>query len=255
MARFSFDLKEIGRVLTAPLVVVMPIYNEEANIAEVVSGWSECLSSLGINFQILALDDGSQDGTHETLLRLEAEDPEVLCVVRKPNSGHGVTCRIGYDIAICSNPAWILQIDSDGQCDPKHFPEFWNRREQFDCIFGTRKTREDGLARVITSAICRVASSLLCGQDLKDPNVPYRLIRRAVLRRALQYIPPSFNVHNVALTYVLKKLPGVKWDYVEIHFPDRQGGENSINVLKVMTLGAEMLLELMRLHIPSKELN
>lgn len=252
MAQFSFNLKEIGAALTAPLVIVMPIYNEEGNIVTEISRWSESLRSLAVSFQILAIDDGSEDRTHEMLLKLEAQHPDMLCVVRKPNSGHGITCRIGYDIATSANVDWILQIDSDGQCDPKHFVDFWNRREGFDCIFGLRQTRDDGTARVITSAICRAAASLLCRQDLKDPNVPYRLIRRQVLQRALQFIPPNFNVHNVALTYVLKKLPGVRWRYVGIHFPDRKGGENSINVLKVITWGAQMLLELMRIRVPAR---
>jgi len=248
MARFSFNLREIGEGLTAPLLVVLPIYNEEANITTVIGQWSDCLRSLAVPFQIIALDDGSRDGTHEILLKLEAEEPEVLCVVTKPNSGHGITCRIGYDIAISSNADWVLQIDSDGQCDPKHFADFWSRHDLFDCIFGLRTSRDDGMARVVTSAICRLASSLICGQDLKDPNVPYRLMRREALEEALQYIPPSFNIHNVALTYVLKKLPGLRWDYAPIHFPDRKAGETSINVLKVVTWGADMLLELLRLR-------
>ncbi len=253
MARFSFDLQQIAKTLTAPLIVVMPIYNEAANISEVISRWSECLRSLGIPFQIVALNDGSRDQTHEILLKLESEQADLLCVVSKPNSGHGITCRIGYDIAVSSTAEWILQIDSDGQCDPKHFADFWARRERSDCIFGLRTSRDDGIARVVTSAICRVASSLICGQDLKDPNVPYRLMKREALQKALRYIPPNFNIHNVALTYVLKKLPGLKWDYVAIHFPDRKAGENSINVLKVVTWGAEMLLELLRIRVPAAD--
>ena len=89
----------------------------------------------------------------------------------------------------------------------------------------------------------------MCGQDLKDPNVPYRLIRHEILQEALRYIPPSFNIHNVALTYVLKKLPRVRSDYVPIHFPDRKAGRNSVSILKVVTWGAEMLLELMRIRV------
>lgn len=251
MARFSFNLQEIGAGVTAPLVIVMPIYNEEANISGVITDWSEMLRALGVSFQIVALDDGSRDRTHEILLQLEAAAPGSLCVVSKPNSGHGITCRIGYDIAVRSSAEWVLQIDSDGQCDPKHFAEFWSKRENFDCIFGRRESRDDGLPRIVTSAICRLAASLICGQDLKDPNVPYRLMRRGALQRALQHIPPNFNIHNVALTYVLKKLPGLRWDYVAIHFPDRKGGQNSINVLQVVTWGVEMLLELLRIRVPS----
>jgi dolichol-phosphate mannosyltransferase len=248
MARFSFNPQQIGSRLTAPLVIVMPIYNEEANIAEVISRWLECLRELKADFQIIALDDGSKDGTLDILLRLEALQPDVLCVVHKPNGGHGPTCRIGYEIAINSNAEWVLQIDSDGQCDPRHFLDFWNKRHDCDCIFGLRRSREDGAARIITSAICRLGSSLISGQDLKDPNVPYRLIRKRALQEALKHIPARFNIHNVALTYVLKNLPGLRWGYVAIHFPVRKRGQNSINVLQVITWGVDMLLELTRIR-------
>jgi len=249
MAHFSFNLQEIADAIHSPLVIVMPVYNEEANIADVISAWSTTLQQLGVAFQFVALDDGSTDRTHEILLQEETQHPDTLCVLHKSNSGHGATCRIGYEIAVRSGAEWVLQIDSDGQCDPKHFADFWNRREQYDCIFGLRKSRDDGPARILTSWICRLASSIICGQDLRDPNVPYRLMRRTALQRALRYIPASFNIHNVALTYVLKKLPGIRWGYVEIHFPTRRAGENSIDVLKVVTWGVEMLLELMRIKV------
>lgn len=253
MARFAFNLPEIGRQLTGGLVIVMPIYNEETNIETVITGWMECLHVVGVPFQIVALNDGSRDQTEEILSRLEAAHSELLCIVSKPNSGHGITCRMGYDIAVASEAEWVLQVDSDGQCDPKYFAEFWQKRTRADCIFGLRTSRDDGLGRVLASAICRVASSMICGQDLKDPNVPYRLMRREALEKALRFIPPSFNIHNVALTYVLKKTPDLRWDYVPIHFPDRAAGQNSINILKVATWGVEMLLELMRIRFRAAE--
>ena len=249
MSRFSFDLREISESIAAQLVVVLPIYNEAANIGEVISSWSATLRQLDVSFQIVALNDGSRDETHQILLELEAKNPDLICVVSKPNAGHGNTCRIGYDIATRSPAQWVLQIDSDGQCDPKYFTEFWAKREQADCVFGVRTSRDDGVPRILMSAICRIGSSLICGRDLKDANVPYRLMRRDVLRRALEHIPPNFNIHNVALTYVLKKLPGVRLEYVAIHFPDRHAGENSINLLNVITMGAEMLLELLRIRV------
>lgn len=253
MARFSFNLKQIGSVLNGQLVVVMPIYNEESNIAEVIGRWTETLLNLSIPFQVIALDDGSYDRTEEILCDLEAAHPQQICVVSKPNSGHGITCRMGYDIAVSSKAEWVLQIDSDGQCDPKYFADFWQRRSGSDCVFGLRTSRGDGLGRVVTSAICRAASSLICGQDLRDPNVPYRLMRREILAKALRFIPPSFNIHNVALTYILKKMPSLRWNYVAIHFPDRAAGQNSINILKVATWGVEMLLELMRIRFHADE--
>jgi hypothetical protein len=84
--------------------------------------------------------------------------------------------------------------------------------------------------------------------DLRDPNVPYRLIRKCALARALKFIPSGFNIHNVAITFVLKKTPELKFQHVPIHFRDRQGGSNSINLLNVVQWGFDMILELIKLN-------
>lgn len=236
------------KALTAPLVIILPAYNEEETIGSVISDWCACFDQIGVRFQIIALDDGSDDATFNLLASFETRRPKDLIVLRKNNTGHGRTCRLGYDLAACSNAEWVLQIDSDGQCDPKHFSAFWNRRAEFDCIFGIRKSRDDGGIRILTSAICRAAASLVCGTNLRDPNVPYRLIRREALARALRYIPADFNIQNVALTYVLRKLSRLRWAYVPIHFRVRHGGTNSTDVAKVTRWGSRMLVELIKIR-------
>jgi len=233
--------------LTAELAVVVPVYNEEATIRQVLTEWEAVFQQLGVSHQFVLINDGSKDGTLEILRELEADDAQKLIILSKPNSGHGRSCRMGYDLSVCSSVQWVFQIDSDGQCDPAYFAEFWKARMDKDCVFGVRAGRDDGALRRLTSQICRLGSSILSGMDLRDPNVPYRLIRKEVLRSALVHIPTDFNIHNVALTYVLKKTPGLRWTYVPIHFRNRQGGNNSINVMRVVQSGIEMLLELGRL--------
>ncbi|MBE2202995.1 MAG: glycosyltransferase family 2 protein [Chthoniobacterales bacterium] len=248
MALISLHPNEATAALAAPLAVVMPIYNEAANISQVLEEWFKTFNKLDLKFQFLLVNDGSKDNTLEILKKLETEYSEQLVVIDKPNSGHGRSCRLGYDAAVASLCVeWVLQIDSDGQCDPSYFQEFWKQRDDFDCIFGQRIKRDDGLARTMTSKICKLGATLLGGRNMGDPNVPYRLIRREVLREALQRIPPSFNIHNVAITYVLKKTGEIRWKYIPIRFLDRQGGNNSINLLNVAQWGIDMLLELRRL--------
>jgi dolichol-phosphate mannosyltransferase len=233
------------------LIVVMPIYNEEANISVVLREWAAALEEIVPRFTIVALNDGSRDRTSEILDVEEQSLGDRLCVVHKINSGHGLTCRMGYEVAVLTQASWVLQIDSDGQCDPSYFREFWDRHEAADCVFGERTSRDDGTARKMTSWICSTASSVLCRRDIGDANVPYRLMRSSALASALPHIPKGFNIHNVALTYVLKQLPDLRWEYVPIHFRDRQGGSNSIDILKVSKWGTEMLFELASLH-PTK---
>lgn len=245
----SLHPAEATAALTQPLAIVMPIYNEAANIEAVLAEWIASLEAEAVGFQFILVNDGSKDDTLTSLRRIEAERPHQVIVIDKPNSGHGRSCRLGYDTAVGSlSVEWILQIDSDGQCDPGYFKEFWAKSKSADCVFGVRTQRDDGVARMLTSKICKVGATLLGRTDMVDPNVPYRLMRKSVLAGALKRVPPAFNIHNVALTYILKRTPGIRWEYVPIHFRDRQGGSNSINLFQVAQWGIDMLLELSRIR-------
>jgi dolichol-phosphate mannosyltransferase len=248
MASFKWRPLQIGPSLTGELIVVMPIYNEEANIEGVVSEWQAVLKKLKIRYQMLLINDGSGDGTLDVLTRLEAKEPEIFVIVDKFNSGHGRTCRFGYDAVSASDAEWVLQVDSDGQCDPCYFEKFWNAREKADCVFGIRTRRDDGWIRTLTSKICRWSSTLICGVDMVDPNVPYRLIRRSALAVAITRVPSAFEIHNVALTYRLKQDRDVRWAYTSIRFMKRQGGTNSINLINVTKLGIDLIFDLWRLR-------
>jgi len=248
MPLVSLRPNSIAALLESPLAIVIPVYNESATIESVIASWMHELDKQGVDYQFILLNDGSSDSTIAVLQRLVAAHPKRIVVVDKTNSGHGRTCRLGYDAAVASpHVEWILQIDSDGQCDPAYFPEFWMQRDNADCVFGKRVQRDDGPARAFTSRLCRLGATLLSGRDMTDPNVPYRLIRRDAMADALKRIPASFNIHNVALTFILKKTPDVRWAYVPIRFRERQGGSNSINLMNVAHWGTDMLLELRRL--------
>lgn len=248
MPLVSLRPDSVGAFLQAALAIVVPVFNESATIESVIGSWMHQLDKQGVDYQFILLNDGSSDTTIEVLKRLEGMYPNRIIVVDKTNSGHGRTCRLGYDAAVASpHVEWILQIDSDGQCDPAYFPEFWFQRDNADCVFGKRVQRDDGPARAFTSKLCRLGVTLLSGHDMADPNVPYRLIRRNTMASALSRIPASFNIHNVALTFILKKTPGVRWVYVPIRFRERQGGSNSINLMNVAHWGTDMLMELRKL--------
>jgi glycosyltransferase involved in cell wall biosynthesis len=221
------------------LAVVMPIYNEEANIEKVIGEWTAEFSRLGIAFVIFAVNDGSHDGTGAVLERLAARNPAISAIT-KANAGHGRACRTGYENAVQAGAAWMLQIDSDGQCDPGFFGEFWRASDEADCVFGLRTSRDDGMLRSLVSAGCRVVTSALCGMDLKDANVPYRLIRTSALAAALARIPEDFDMQNVALTVALKRDRSLRWRHVPIHFRDRQAGTNSIHLGRILAMGWEL---------------
>jgi dolichol-phosphate mannosyltransferase len=221
------------------LYVVMPIYNEQQSIGGVVGEWKQCLDRVAPDHRILILNDGSRDDTAAVLAKLAASTPGVE-VINKPNSGHGRTCIRGYQEAIARGARWIFQIDSDGQCDPQYFEAVWAQRHSHSSVFGRRVDRDDGFARKVISWFCRAATHVATGVPVRDPNVPYRLMRADVLAKAIAEFPEEFGLSNILVSVVLQKGLGSQMGFQPIGFRDRTGGEPSVKWMKFVTEGAKL---------------
>ena len=178
------------------LMVVLPVYNEEGCIGEVVCAWTGMLGALGVDFEVLVLNDGSRDATAERLRAWEAT-PRVR-VIHKPNEGHGPTILRGYALAV-AGAEWVFQVDSDNELPASAFAAFWTPREGYDFLFGIRTGRVQGAGRGAISAVSRGVVRWLGGAGVADVNVPYRLMRAAALGRFLPLIPPDTFAPNVAI--------------------------------------------------------
>lgn len=248
---FDLTLKNINQKFDFfDLSVVIPVYNESLNISSVLKSWDSELKKNKISYCFVIVNDGSTDDSLKIIKSLRYN----IFLLDKRNSGHGRSIRLGYDFSVnFLKPTHILQIDSDGQCDIKFFKDFWKIRNDYDFILGNRTTRGDGLIRKLTSKVSLYATSLLTSINLKDPNTPYRLFNYETLKKSLPLINESFDIHNIALTYVIFK-GNFKVKTVDISFPNRIGGENSINVLKVFQMGLNMLFDLFFLKKRFKKL-
>lgn len=221
----------------------MPVFNEHCSISRVVHDWFAILDRSVDDFILLSINDGSTDDTETILGSLKSELGSRLEIISRPNRGHGQTCLQGYRIALERNIPHILQIDSDGQSDPVHFPEFWACRERFDVIYGKR-SRHDGFRRIIASQILRISLRHFAKVDCVDANVPYRLMNTAACAPAILAIPAHFDLANVALAVALRKTPSVRHGQLPIGFPPRLGGEPSVPFLKFATKARELLQQL-----------
>jgi glycosyltransferase involved in cell wall biosynthesis len=206
--------------MTGKLWVVMPVYNEEAAVNQVVREWLPALRQCHPDFVFLALNDGSKDSTLAILNSLAATEPE-LRVIDKPNSGHGQTCVLGYRIALEEKADWILQIDSDAQCDPVYLGAFFERAAKHKVVYGLRKSRDDGWQRSCISRLVTLFTFVATGVWVKDCNVPYRLMHRSSLEHIIDLVTRDFHLANVLLAVLQQKYFGISW--VPIHFRKRIG--------------------------------
>lgn len=222
------------------LSIVIPIYNESGNIAKILDDWDKELKIININYCFIIVNDGSNDNSLEIIKSLNYD----VILINKNNSGHGRSIRIGYEYAVKNiKSEFILQIDGDGQCDPKYLKSFWQNRLDYDFILGVRTIRGDGILRKITSKISKLITSFISSIDLKDPNTPYRLFKLNALKESLNLVNESFDIHNIALTYVILKNK-YKYKTIKIEFPNRIGGNSSINFLKIFQMGLNLVFEL-----------
>jgi dolichol-phosphate mannosyltransferase len=214
----------------AALYIIIPVYNEEASIKKVILEWVTELDGWMDEFRILVVDDGSTDKTPAILKSLSERFPRQVEVLTKANAGHGQACLTGYREAAARGAEFVLQIDSDGQCDPQYFHRLWRMRERFDVIYGVRKRRDDGWRRVFASFVLKIFLLVLFQKHCRDSNVPYRLMRVERARPAWEKIGPEFNLVNIALSLILEADPKVRAGYVPIRFRERYGGEPKVKV-------------------------
>ncbi|MEN9523422.1 MAG: hypothetical protein RL065_1799 [Bacteroidota bacterium] len=232
--------KKLGNVW-----VVMPIYNEEEALPKVIAEWLPILRDTLVDFVFCIINDGSKDNSLQILNEIASQNPEIK-VIDKPNTGHGQSCLFGYKFAIEKKADWVFQIDSDGQCDPKHFPDFVKEANENLIIYGFRKTREDGFSRFIISRVVSLYAFLATGIWVKDANVPYRLMNKKSLMNFIEQVPSDFHLANILVSVYHKKFYKIKW--ININFRDRSGGTPSVKVSAFSKHGRKLFKQLSDFH-------
>ena len=215
---------------TTELAIVLPVYNEEEIIGEVLEDWARELERLQINFEIHAYNDGSKDNTLHILNQYGASHENIV-VHNKINTGHGPTILLGYREN--SNAEWIFQTDSDNEISTQFFEKFWKRRKGFDFLIGRRVGREGPLSRRFISFAARMLVVIFYGQGVHDVNCPYRLMRSDVFSYAFNEMDINTFAPNVIISGT-----ACKNNYRILEIPvscsQRTTGEVSIRRLKLL---------------------
>jgi len=223
------------------LYIVMPAYNEEANIEETIKQWHSVVERTDSSSRLVIFNDGSTDKTYEIMQRLENQYSQFISIT-KENSGHGSTCIFAYNYCINTDVDYIFQTDSDGQTDPVEFWQFWKKRNEYDFIIGDRTKRQDGFNRIVVTKTLKTLVWLIFGEKVKDSNTPFRLMKLNKLRPILEIIPDDFFLANVIISMlIVKRKEKTLW--LPISFKPRQGGVNSINLKRIFKIGYKAIAD------------
>lgn len=228
------------------LYIVIPAYNEQDNIEDVVKDWYPVVEKCGEDSRLVIIDDGSKDATYEKMLELAKDRPQ-FTPLHKENGGHGATILFGYRYAIEQGADYIFQTDSDGQTLPSEFDDFWNLRAEYDMVIGHRKGRQDGFSRVVVTKVLKAVCLLCFHVSVQDANTPFRLMKAESLKKEIGLIPQDYNLSNVVVSVLFIK-KGYKVKYLPITFRPRQGGVNSINLKKIIKIGQKAVKDFVQIN-------
>ena len=170
----------------SPLVqvsVVIPVYNEEANLADLVARVGGAMQRSGKSFELICVDDGSRDGSAAALEALAADRPWLKPLYLIRNYGQSAALQAGFDAA---QGEIIVTLDGDLQNDPEDVPELLkllDERPDIDVISGWRKDRQDRtVSRKLPSAAANMVISRVTGVKLHDYGCALKLYRADVIR-------------------------------------------------------------------------
>ncbi|TZF89660.1 glycosyltransferase family 2 protein [Cognatilysobacter lacus] len=161
-----------------PLSVVVPVYNEEGNVAPLVREIIKALRGV-IDFEIVYVDDCSKDGTVAALQALKTEAPELRIVRHVTNSGQSTATRNGVRAA---RGAWIATLDGDGQNDPADIPNLLQKRaasaHDVKLFAGWRVQRKDTGSKRWASKIANAIRSRMLRDSTPDTGCGIKLFER-----------------------------------------------------------------------------
>ena len=169
--------------LAMQVSVVVPIYNEEENLPELVERIGASLERSRRSFEVVLIDDGSRDGSAEALAGLAAGRPWLKPLYLSRNYGQSAALQAGFDAA---QGEIIVTLDGDLQNDPDDIPQLLDMleaRPDVDVISGWRKDRQDRtVSRKIPSMAANALISRVTGVKLHDYGCALKLYRADIVR-------------------------------------------------------------------------
>jgi glycosyltransferase involved in cell wall biosynthesis len=132
------------------------------------------------DFEIIVVNDGSQDHTALMLAELQKQVPSLRVIHHEKNRGYGAALRTGFSMA---TKDWIFYTDGDGQYNPLELPILVSAvHEGVDIVNGYKISRNDPFFRILLGNIYKIGVKFAFGLRLKDIDCDYRLLRRTILK-------------------------------------------------------------------------
>jgi glycosyltransferase involved in cell wall biosynthesis len=212
------------------LSVVVPMYDEEEVLPIFFDRMHPLLDGLGVDYELLVVDDGSRDKTAALLLAAAEDWPQLRVVRLLRNSGHQAAQSAGFRRA---RGRYVVTIDADLQDPPEVITQFLDtvREQDVDVVYGVRSDRSsDSLAKRTTARLYYRLMCRLIGKEIPYDAADFRLVSRRVVD-AVNALPEDGRVFRLVIPWL--GFPSVEVTYVRA---ERAAGTTKYNFSKMLRL-------------------
>lgn len=193
--------------------VVAPMHNEEGNVLELYQEIKQTLDSYGSSYEIIFVNDYSNDGTLALLKELSQRDEKFHFCDLENNVGENWAVFAGVSKA---RGKIIVTTDGDIQNDPKYIPVLVDKlKEGFKVVSGWREKRIGFFARLLPSVVANKLISLVSGINVHDTGCTLKAYRVEVIKD--NYVPKGFNNRFSPVVFNIENK-----DFAEVRVPDRE---------------------------------
>ena len=166
-------------MLKPQLTFIIPAKNEEGSIGKLYQEITSVVNHIGKTYEIIFIDDGSEDSTYQKILQLKKQDKNIIAIKLRGIFGKSVALQIGFERALGDV---IFTLDADGQDNPKEIPQFLAKlNEGYDLVSGWKKLRHDPLTKTIPSAVVNFFVRKMSGLNIHDVNCGFKAYKREVV--------------------------------------------------------------------------
>ena len=219
--------------------IVIPARDEEGSLAETLHNLHSALAREKIDHEIVAVDDGSSDGTWTLLNELRNEIPSLRPVQNDGLNGFGRAIILGLDQA-CGDAVAIMMADASD--DPEDAIAYWKKmKEGYDCVFGSRfikggKVYDYPRMKYVVNRIANLFLKILFAINLNDTTNAFKAYRSEVIEGCRPLISPHFNLTvELPLKAIVR---GYSWTVIPITWRNRKAG---VAKLKMKEMGSRYL--------------
>jgi glycosyltransferase involved in cell wall biosynthesis len=217
--------------------VFFPAYNEEANVGKMVDAFKRALPQVAEDYEIIIVNDGSEDKTGEIADRLMKEDPKIRVVHHERNLGYGAAIRSGINAC---RKEYLFFTDGDGQFDVAQLSLLVPLIAGHDGVIGFRLNRQDPWIRMLNAWAWNRLVRLMFGLKVKDIDCAFKLFHRRVFEDI--HLESSGAMIS---TEMLVKIKKTRYELQEIgvfHSPRLAGKQTGANLRVILRAFKELFL-------------